>query len=104
MRQKLGLEVDEAEEDQELITDLLQVMHDTGADFTNTFRRLADFPTPSSSEGHLTTHHILICLPQMLLILQLCKKWHLLTIEARECVLLKLSWSRMSEVCKLMQH
>ena len=38
MRRKLGLlETDEAEEDQELITDLLQVMHDTGADFTNTF-------------------------------------------------------------------
>lgn len=49
MRRKLGLlQVDEAEEDQELVTDLLQVMHDTGADFTNTFRRLATFPTPSS--------------------------------------------------------
>ncbi len=50
MRRKLGLlEVDGGEEDQELITDLLQVMHDTGADFTNTFRRLANFPM-------LTTH------------------------------------------------
>ena len=49
MRRKLGLlQVDEAEEDQELVTDLLQVMHDTGADFTNTFRRLATFPLPSS--------------------------------------------------------
>ena len=48
MRRKLGLlEVDGAEEDQELITDLLQVMHDTGADFTNTFRRLANFPMPA---------------------------------------------------------
>lgn len=48
MRRKLGLlEVDGAEEDQELITDLLQVMHDTGADFTNTFRRLANFPMPT---------------------------------------------------------
>lgn len=52
MRRKLGLlQVDEGEEDQELVTDLLQVMHDTGADFTNTFRRLATFPT-SSSTGH----------------------------------------------------
>ena len=50
MRRKLGLlQVDEAEEDQELVTDLLQVMHDTGADFTNTFRRLATFLTPSST-------------------------------------------------------
>ena len=50
MRRKLGLlELDEAEEDQELITDLLQVMHDTGADFTNTFRWLAAFPLSSSS-------------------------------------------------------
>lgn len=48
MRRKLGLlEVDGAEEDQELITDLLQVMHDTGANFTNTFRRLANFPMPA---------------------------------------------------------
>lgn len=52
MRRKLGLfQVDEGEEDQELVTDLLQVMHDTGADFTNTFRRLATFPT-ISSKGH----------------------------------------------------
>ena len=52
MRRKLGLlQLDDAEEDQELVTDLLQVMHDTGADFTNTFRRLATFPTPHS-QGH----------------------------------------------------
>ena len=53
MGRKLGLlETDEAEEDQELITDLLQVMHDTGADFTNTFRRLSTFPLDASqSEG-----------------------------------------------------
>ena len=53
MRRKLGLlEIDEAEEDQELITDLLQVMHDTGADFTNTFRRLSTFPLDASqSQG-----------------------------------------------------
>lgn len=49
MRRKLGLvEVDGGEEDQELMTDLLQVMHDTGADFTNTFRRLANFPMPTT--------------------------------------------------------
>lgn len=48
MRRKLGLmAVDGAEEDQELINDLLQTMHDTGADFTNTFRCLSQFPMPS---------------------------------------------------------
>ena len=60
MRRKLGLlQVDGAEEDQELVTDLLQVMHDTGADFTNTFRRLATFPMPSPT-GCLSWHPVLI--------------------------------------------
>ena len=50
MRQKLGLlAADGAEEDQELINDLLQTMHDTGADFTNTFRCLSKFPMPSAA-------------------------------------------------------
>lgn len=64
MRRKLGLlQVDNAEEDQALITDLLQVMHDTGADFTNTFRRLATFPTPPS-QGHPLCTPVLFSLDQ----------------------------------------
>ena len=57
MRRKLGLvEVNGGEEDQELITDLLQIMHDTGADFTNTFRRLANFPMPNSHPQGWSLH------------------------------------------------
>ena len=57
MRRKLGLvEVDGGEEDQELMTDLLQVMHDTGADFTNTFRRLANFPMPTTHPQGWSLH------------------------------------------------
>ena len=83
MRQKLGLlHIDEAEEDQELITDLLQVMHDTGADFTNTFRRLAHFPTPSSSQGHPTIKHMLICLLQVLVTLQSFRVIHSVSVRA----------------------
>jgi hypothetical protein len=36
-------------EDDDLISDLLQLMEDTGADFTNTFRRLALVPMASGS-------------------------------------------------------
>ena len=65
MRRKLGLlEVDGAEEDQELITDLLQVMHDTGADFTNTFRRLSNFPMPSTQpQGQHPQHPLRLRAP-----------------------------------------
>ncbi|KAK9842567.1 hypothetical protein WJX81_006471 [Elliptochloris bilobata] len=49
MRRKLGLlAVDEGAADHTLIEDLLQVMQDTGADFTNTFRRLAMVPLPAA--------------------------------------------------------
>ncbi|KAM6937513.1 selenoprotein O1 [Xenentodon cancila] len=41
MRKKLGLLKKEEPEDVMLITDLLQTMHNTGADFTNTFRSLS---------------------------------------------------------------
>lgn len=48
MRRKLGLiKSDEGPEDDALAADLLTVMAETGADFTNTFRRLATFPMPS---------------------------------------------------------
>lgn len=50
MRKKLGLLRKEEPEDEILITELLRTMHDTGADFTNTFRSLAQIPCPSEGE------------------------------------------------------
>ncbi|XP_076578293.1 selenoprotein O2 isoform X2 [Chaetodon auriga] len=50
MRKKLGLVRKEEAEDSELISDLLRLMHDTGADFTNTFRLLSGVPWPE--DGH----------------------------------------------------
>lgn len=53
MRKKLGLLKKEEPEDEILITELLQTMHNTGADFTNTFRSLSliSCPTEENSEG-----------------------------------------------------
>lgn len=53
MRKKLGLLKKEDPEDEILITQLLQTMHNTGADFTNTFRSLSQIscPTEGESEG-----------------------------------------------------
>lgn len=65
MRRKLGLlALDGAEEDQELINDLLQTMQDTGADFTNTFRCLSRFPMPSTATSG--THASLVLETTML--------------------------------------
>jgi hypothetical protein len=52
------LEPDAAVEDDSLIADLLSLMERTGADFTNTFRLLADVPMPakSSSSGNAAGH------------------------------------------------
>uniref|UniRef100_A0A3P9QAZ8 Selenoprotein O n=2 Tax=Poecilia reticulata TaxID=8081 RepID=A0A3P9QAZ8_POERE len=50
MRKKLGLLRKEEPEDEILITELLRTMHDTGADFTNTFRNLAQISCPSEGE------------------------------------------------------
>ncbi|XP_061085514.1 protein adenylyltransferase SelO-1, mitochondrial-like [Conger conger] len=50
MRRKLGLLQKQEPEDEALITDLLQTMHNTGADFTNTFRCLSQVPCPSGEE------------------------------------------------------
>ncbi|XP_034719146.1 selenoprotein O2 isoform X2 [Etheostoma cragini] len=50
MRKKLGLVGKEEQEDSALISDLLRLMHNTGADFTNTFRLLSRVPWPD--EGH----------------------------------------------------
>ncbi|KAG7454540.1 hypothetical protein MATL_G00260730 [Megalops atlanticus] len=51
MRRKLGLLRKEEPEDEALITDLLQTMHNTGADFTNTFRCLGQVHCPKEGEG-----------------------------------------------------
>uniref|UniRef100_A0A1A8ETQ3 Selenoprotein O n=1 Tax=Nothobranchius korthausae TaxID=1143690 RepID=A0A1A8ETQ3_9TELE len=51
MRKKLGLFVKEEPEDELLITELLQTMHNTGADFTNTFRSLSLICCPTEAEG-----------------------------------------------------
>uniref|UniRef100_A0A1A8CWK2 Selenoprotein O n=1 Tax=Nothobranchius kadleci TaxID=1051664 RepID=A0A1A8CWK2_NOTKA len=53
MRKKLGLFIKEEPEDEMLITELLQTMHNTGADFTNTFRSLSLIccPTEAETEG-----------------------------------------------------
>lgn len=50
MRKKLGLLRKEEPEDEMLVTELLQTMHNTGADFTNTFRCLSQVPCPSGEE------------------------------------------------------
>ncbi|KAG9331241.1 hypothetical protein JZ751_019716 [Albula glossodonta] len=50
MRKKLGLLRREEPEDEALITDLMQTMHNTGADFTNTFRSLSQVGTPAREE------------------------------------------------------
>ncbi|XDV28989.1 hypothetical protein PO909_032173 [Leuciscus waleckii] len=51
MRKKLGLLRKEEPEDEMLITELLQTMHNTGADFTNTFRSLSQISCPTQEEG-----------------------------------------------------
>ncbi|KAJ3596827.1 hypothetical protein NHX12_003227 [Muraenolepis orangiensis] len=50
MRKKLGLLQKEEPEDETLITTLLQTMHNTGADFTATFRSLGLIPCPAEGE------------------------------------------------------
>ncbi|XP_053271224.1 selenoprotein O2 isoform X2 [Pleuronectes platessa] len=50
MRKKLGLVSREEAEDGQLISDLLRVMHNTGADFTNTFRLLSRVPWPEEGD------------------------------------------------------
>lgn len=51
MRRKLGLLKKEEPEDEILITELLQTMHNTGADFTNTFRCLSQISCPNEGEN-----------------------------------------------------
>ncbi|XP_061826085.1 selenoprotein O1 isoform X2 [Nerophis lumbriciformis] len=51
MRNKLGLFKKEEPEDEMLITELMQTMHNTGADFTNTFRSLSQISCPTERES-----------------------------------------------------
>uniref|UniRef100_A0AAY4AV29 Selenoprotein O n=1 Tax=Denticeps clupeoides TaxID=299321 RepID=A0AAY4AV29_9TELE len=64
MRRKLGLLQLEEPEDHQLVADLLQIMHNTGADFTNTFRLLSNVPWP---RGDDTATDILETLVEQLL-------------------------------------
>ncbi|GCC33996.1 hypothetical protein chiPu_0012469 [Chiloscyllium punctatum] len=58
MRKKLGLLRCEKAEDKELVSELLHVFQTTGADFTNTFRLLSEFPVPGVST-HFTLEEFL---------------------------------------------
>ncbi|XP_040003702.1 protein adenylyltransferase SelO-1, mitochondrial-like [Xiphias gladius] len=51
MRKKLGLVRKEEAEESKLISDLLRVMRNTGADFTNTFRLLSFVPLPEEGDS-----------------------------------------------------
>ncbi|XP_036431243.1 selenoprotein O2 [Colossoma macropomum] len=51
MRRKLGLLRREEPEDEELVEDLLKIMHNTGADFTNVFRLLSSVCCPLVGES-----------------------------------------------------
>lgn len=51
MRKKLGLLNKDEPEDEILITELLQTMHNTGADFTNTFRSLSQISCPTEGQS-----------------------------------------------------
>ncbi|KAL6473561.1 hypothetical protein MHYP_G00171220 [Metynnis hypsauchen] len=51
MRRKLGLLRREEPEDEELVEDLLKIMHNTGSDFTNTFRLLSSVCCPLVGES-----------------------------------------------------
>ncbi|KAL7878663.1 hypothetical protein AOLI_G00096370 [Acnodon oligacanthus] len=51
MRRKLGLLRKEEPEDEVLITNFMQTMHNTGADFTNTFRSLSQISCPVEGEA-----------------------------------------------------
>ena len=47
----MGLYCFENIEDQKLIDDLLDTMHESASDFTNTFRKLSDFTNSNSKNN-----------------------------------------------------
>ncbi|KAM9808362.1 selenoprotein O1 [Neosynchiropus ocellatus] len=53
MRKKLGLLKKTEPEDVMLVTELLQTMHNTGADFTNTFRSLSQISCPAEEDSEV---------------------------------------------------
>ncbi|KAM6895251.1 selenoprotein O2 [Xenentodon cancila] len=55
MRKKLGLVQKEEAADSELVSDLLHIMHNTGADFTNTFHLLNRVPWPEEGDTERAT-------------------------------------------------
>ncbi|KAJ8374107.1 hypothetical protein SKAU_G00046870 [Synaphobranchus kaupii] len=67
MRKKLGLLRKEEPEDETLVTDLLQTMHNTGADFTNTFRSLSQMSCPLGEETQEEEEAALGCSVDLLL-------------------------------------
>ncbi|XP_061570651.1 selenoprotein O2 [Cololabis saira] len=67
MRKKLGLVQKEEAADGELVSDLLRVMHITGADFTNTFQLLSCVGWPEEGDGERAAAG-----PVVALILQQC--------------------------------
>ncbi|XP_018539807.1 selenoprotein O2 [Lates calcarifer] len=89
MRKKLGLVRKEETEDSELISDLLHVMHNTGADFTNIFRLLSCVPWPEEGDNERATVG-----PVVDLILQQCasiqelKVANMPTMEDRELAMI----------------
>uniref|UniRef100_A0A3Q1IW04 Selenoprotein O n=1 Tax=Anabas testudineus TaxID=64144 RepID=A0A3Q1IW04_ANATE len=58
MRKKLGLLKKEEPEDEILITELLKTMHNTGADFTNTFRSLSQISCSAEAESEEEEDHV----------------------------------------------
>jgi len=57
MRRKLGL-LGEENDDEKLITDLLEYMHRTGADFTNTFKDLSTTDQPAINDEVFTAWYL----------------------------------------------
>ncbi|XP_068169960.1 selenoprotein O1 isoform X2 [Antennarius striatus] len=58
MRKKLGLLKQHEPEDEILVTELLRTMHNTGADFTNTFRTLSQISCPAEGESGEEEDHV----------------------------------------------
>jgi len=61
MREKLGLFVLRKEEDIQMIKDLVELLNMSKLDFTNFFRRLADFEEGIESEGYLNKYAEYLC-------------------------------------------
>ena len=61
MRQKLGLFSLEKKEDVQMIKDFIELMNETKLDFTNAFRRLADFDEFNDSEEYILKFSNFLC-------------------------------------------